>query len=110
MISHIGWVHALPFGRAVRILSLAWLGTSFLQIDPVRTAHAEPAKSKPEEVDTEHMFGFTEGSEIGEKGETEFMSESTGRFGEGGRLVHTDREPVRGQIHAYGPVPPFGSR
>ena len=32
-------------------------------------------------VDTEHMFGFTEGSDIGEKGETELMSETTGHFG-----------------------------
>jgi hypothetical protein len=36
---------------------------------------------KTDEVDTEHMFGFTEGSDIGEKGETEFETDSTGRFG-----------------------------
>jgi hypothetical protein len=32
-------------------------------------------------VDTEHMFGFTEGSDIGEKGESELLSETTGHFG-----------------------------
>ncbi len=33
------------------------------------------------EIDTEHMFGFTEGSDIGEAGERELEAEPTGRFG-----------------------------
>lgn len=33
------------------------------------------------EVDTEHMFGFTAGSDIGEKGEVELEADSGGRFG-----------------------------
>ena len=33
------------------------------------------------DVDTEHMFGFTEGSDIGAKGEKELETDSTGRFG-----------------------------
>jgi hypothetical protein len=81
MVTHQVWVHASAFGRAVRNLSLAWLAASFLPIALIATGHAESVKIKSEEVDTEHMFGFTEGSEIGEKGETELMSESTGRFG-----------------------------
>jgi hypothetical protein len=36
---------------------------------------------KAAEVDTEHMFGFTEGSDIGEAGEKELEVDSTGRFG-----------------------------
>jgi hypothetical protein len=36
---------------------------------------------KAGEVDTEHMFGFTEGSDIGEAGEKELETDSTGRFG-----------------------------
>jgi hypothetical protein len=47
-------------------------------------AQAEPVAGKFEEVDTEHMFGFTEGSEIGEKGESELLSETTGHFGKFG--------------------------
>ena len=84
MVTHQGWVHAFAFGRALRSLSLAGLAASFLPIALIATGHAESAKIKSEEVDTEHMFGFTEGSEIGEKGETELMSESTGRFGRTG--------------------------
>jgi len=33
------------------------------------------------DVDTEHMFGFTEGTDIGAKGERELETDSTGRFG-----------------------------
>jgi hypothetical protein len=33
------------------------------------------------EVDTEHLFGFTQGSDIGKKGERELEADSTGRFG-----------------------------
>src|SRR5438128_2962016 len=36
------------------------------------------------EVDTEHLFGFTIGSDIGDKGEKEFESETTARAGKGG--------------------------
>src|SRR5262245_25845034 len=41
------------------------------------------------EVDTEHMFGFTEGSDIGAKGEGELEADTTGRFGRlGGSYNH----------------------
>jgi hypothetical protein len=36
------------------------------------------------DADTEHLFGFTEGSDIGERGEKEFEAESIGRFGRQG--------------------------
>ena len=35
---------------------------------------------KTGEVDTEHMFGFTEGSDIGGRGEIEVEADTTGRF------------------------------
>ncbi len=45
-------------------------------------AHAEDADGAGKErVDTEHIFGFTEGTDIGEKGEQEFESTTVGRFG-----------------------------
>src|SRR5258708_33660866 len=46
-----------------------------------RTAAAGKRADKTGEVDTEHMFGFTEGSDIGEAGEKELEADSTGRFG-----------------------------
>ena len=46
------------------------------------SASADPRKpaNKAGEVDTEHMFGFTEGSDIGKAGEKELETDSTGRF------------------------------
>ena len=69
----------VPLGalsRAVLLIVLAVLAA-------VSSAHGDPGKraDKTGEVDTEHMFGFTEGSDIGEKGEKEVETDSTGRFG-----------------------------
>jgi hypothetical protein len=36
-----------------------------------------------EQIDTEHLFGFTVGSDVGDKGETEAESETTARTGKG---------------------------
>src|SRR6478752_4331193 len=37
------------------------------------------------DIDTEHIFAFMIGSDIGQVGEREFQSETTGRFGRSGR-------------------------
>src|SRR5262245_10009863 len=44
------------------------------------SASADTRKHTAGEVDTEHMFGFTEGSDIGKAGEKELEVDSTGRF------------------------------
>src|SRR5262249_3768724 len=83
-----GWsVRALPLRKAplgpllatMVLIVLALLGAA-------SSAHGDPAKraDKTGEVDTEHMFGFTEGSDTGEAGEKEFETDSTGRFGKPG--------------------------
>jgi len=83
-----GWsVRALPFRKAplgsllatMLLLVLAVLGAA-------GPAHGDPGKHahKTGEVDTEHMFGFTEGSDTGEAGEKELETDSTGRFGKPG--------------------------
>lgn len=43
---------------------------------PLGAACAADAAAKADEVDTEHIFGFTEGSDIGEKGEKELEVEA----------------------------------
>jgi hypothetical protein len=44
-----------------------------------------PARARAEEgFDTEHIFGFMIGSDVGNAGEREFQSQTTGRFGKGG--------------------------
>jgi hypothetical protein len=45
----------------------------------VQTGDANDEK-RPE-IDTEHIFGFTEGSDVGEAGEKELEVEPLGRFG-----------------------------
>src|SRR5215468_6964276 len=47
-------------------------------------AEAKKAGDATGDVDSEHLFGFTEGSDIGERGEREFEADSTGRFGRQG--------------------------
>ena len=44
----------------------------------------EAGEAGKEKIDTEHIFGFTEGTDIGEKGEQEFESTTVGRFGKTG--------------------------
>ena len=44
-----------------------------------------PARPSAEEgFDTEHIFGFMIGTDVGNVGEREFQSQTTGRFGKGG--------------------------
>ena len=44
-------------------------------------AYAAKEAAKAADVDTEHLFGFTEGSDIGEVGERELESDTTFRSG-----------------------------
>ncbi len=44
-----------------------------------------PACARAEEgIDTEHIYGFMIGTDVGERGEREFQSETTGRFSKSG--------------------------
>src|SRR5436309_13569383 len=43
-----------------------------------------PLGARAEGIDTEHMFAFMIGTDIGNVGEREFQSETTGRFGKNG--------------------------
>jgi hypothetical protein len=65
-----------PATCAIFMILVATLsGASFVHAETRRSA------SNGGEVDTEHLFGFTEGSDIGDKGEREVETDSTGRFG-----------------------------
>src|ERR1700751_4272378 len=43
-----------------------------------------PVGIHAEEIDTEHLFGFMIGTDIGSIGEREFQSQTTGRFSKAG--------------------------
>ena len=68
--------------RKVLLGTLLW--SLLILLAPLGAAVSAPhdnRKHAQHEIDTEHMFGFTEGSDIGGKGQTEVETDSTGRFG-----------------------------
>jgi len=50
------------------------------------------AQQKPAAIETEHIFGFTEGSDIGDQGELEFESTTVGAFGKPGGYAVVSNE------------------
>lgn len=60
-----------------RALALCLLVPGLAQI-ACGPASAEP---KPDEIDTEHLFGFTEGADAGDKGEQEVVLDTVTRIG-----------------------------
>ena len=68
--------------RAARTTALVALAMALVGCAaPCRAGDAGSAKSGVDQVDTEHLFGFTEGTDIGTVGEREFESDSTLRSG-----------------------------
>jgi len=63
------------------LLGLASMWLAGVATPGSASADSHKHADKAGEVDTEHMFGFTEGSDIGEAGEKELEADSTGRFG-----------------------------
>ena len=55
-----------------------WLAIAVFCAQPAVSAIAE------EGIDSEHIFGFMIGTDVGTRGEREFQNETTGRFGKGG--------------------------
>jgi hypothetical protein len=98
-------------------ISIAAIGLVLLVfIGAAGPALGEPREKggKADEVDTEHMFGFITGTDIGEVGEKELESETTGRLGKRTgsytalshmlALEYTPRENLRlemGAINSY---------
>jgi hypothetical protein len=69
------------FARFVRCLCI---GSVFLFFGAGTFAHAQDDRTRSASQsgpDTEHMFGFTEGSDIGHRGDLEAEVETIGRFG-----------------------------
>lgn len=69
--------------RGVRTVYAAVLAFSMLAVP----------RAQAGDIDTEHIFGFMIGSDVGRVGEREFQSETTGRFGKsGGRYRAGEQE------------------
>src|SRR5258708_36281852 len=76
-------------GRRFRPVFLSVIGTAATVIIAIATSpiRADSAKTRTDPVDTEHLFGFIEGTDIGTKGEREIVidtmlraAKSTGSF------------------------------
>ena len=71
-------------GQGLPSVSVAAIGLVLLTlVGAAGPALGEPRKNeeKANEVDTEHMFGFITGTDIGQVGDKELESETTGRLG-----------------------------
>ncbi len=72
-------------------LALGLASAAFLWVGAAQ-AHGPSKEGAHEEYDTEHIFGFTEGADIGEKGEKEVESGTVFRFGKTGDFLAIDHE------------------
>jgi hypothetical protein len=85
----------MPFGRLQKFLCPHVFAAAFVMC-AVSVGKAEETETKSEKsdagVETEHIFGFTEGTDIGEKGEREIESTSVGSIGKIGRYVNVSNE------------------
>jgi hypothetical protein len=69
------------------------------------TVALTPACVRAEEAfDTEHIFGFMIGTDVGNVGEREFQSETTGRFGKGGATYRALEKEIEIEVV---PLPNF---
>ena len=68
--------------------------------DPVLCRAVSGLCAMPKGIDTEHLFGFMIGTDVGNVGEREFQSETTGRFGKNGGNYRAVGQRVRTGIGA----------
>ena len=70
-------------GAAVAATIVMAIGSAMLIMSSVAISRAGGSRDAPDSggVDTEHLFGFTEGADIGAAGEKEAESDSTFRYG-----------------------------
>jgi hypothetical protein len=79
------WSVCASARRKASLGALLWAVLILLAgLEAAGSAPADTRKHGDGEIDTEHMFGFTEGSDTGEAGEKELETDSTGRFGKPG--------------------------
>ena len=85
------------FGMRARAQTVSIIAAWIVALAPA-WVHAE------EGFDTEHIFGFMIGSDVGTLGEREFQSQTTGRFGKGGGTYRAIGQEVEIEVV---PLPNF---
>jgi hypothetical protein len=86
MLAHLRRHDASPHcGRRFRpalfsVIEMAAIGMASIAI-AMSPIHAESTETQTNQADTEHLFGFVEGADIGDQGERELVIDSTLRAG-----------------------------
>src|SRR5689334_10044932 len=70
--------------EAVVVSGMRARAPRFWTIAACTVALAPACVSAEDRFDTEHIFGFMIGTDVGSPGEREFQTQTTGRFGKGG--------------------------
>jgi hypothetical protein len=80
--------------HASRLAPSLYLSLAFLLPAIAHAQESEPERARNiASFDTEHIFGFAEGSDIGSKGELEIESVTIGSFGELGSIPISTTKP-----------------
>jgi hypothetical protein len=90
--------------EAVVVLGMRARAHTFWTIAACTVALAPVCVSAEEVFDTEHIFGFMIGTDVGNPGEREFQTQTTGRFGKGGGTYRALGQEVEIEIV---PLPNF---
>ena len=90
--------------EAVVVFCMRLGASTFLTAVACIIALAPASVSAEEGFDTEHIFGFMIGTDVGNQGEREFQTETTGRFGKGGGTYRAVGQQVEIEIV---PLPNF---
>src|SRR3954451_21674399 len=90
--------------QAVVVSGMRARALTFWTIAACTVALAPACVSAEEGFDTEHIFGFMIGTDVGNPGEREFQTQTTGRFGKGGGTYRALSQEV--EIEAV-PLPNF---
>src|SRR3954464_7217785 len=90
--------------EAVVVLGMRARAHTFWTIVACTVALAPVCVSAEEGFDTEHIFGFMIGTDVGNPGEREFQTQTTGRFGKGGGTYRALSQEVEIEVV---PLPNF---
>jgi len=90
--------------EAVVVLGMRARAHTFWTIAACTVALAPVCVSAEEVFDTEHIFGFMIGTDVGNPGEREFQTQTTGQFGKGGGTYRALSQEVEIEIV---PLPNF---
>jgi hypothetical protein len=71
---------SMPFEAGPNITPRALLAAALCVLLQSACAFAEEPDNKNEGIDSEHIYGFMIGTDVGDPGEREFQTSATGRF------------------------------